>query len=727
MRGLMKHIKINALFLFLTLSISVFASLAAETKIAVDQFGYRPDAKKTAVLKNPKIGFDSLDTYTPGPELQVILSSSDEVVFSGAPVLFNEGTIDTASGDVIWWFDFSEIKSEGRYYIYDPENDMKSYEFEIKESVYNDVLKAALRVLFYQRAGFVKEAAFAGEKWADNASHLQDTSANSFFYKTDPSTAKDVHGGWYDAGDFNKYTTWTSNYVETLLLAYLDNPEAFTDDYDIPESGNDIPDIIDEVKWGLDFLLRMQNQDGSLLSIVSLKEASPPSSTTFPSFYGDANTSATLGGVKAFALGARVFRYLKLDDYADTLVLAALRAFEWAETYPDSIFHNNSSSNQSTNLGAGDQEIDNEVNRIAYRLNAALHMYELTGNKDYLLIFENNWKDLPLHKWSNFVSQYWHADQMMFFRYLKMDGASKSIQEEISTKLKTGFLKEDDFVGAFDSDGYRSFIKDYNWGSNSYKAIYGLSFAKLAEHNLDPANNDIYKEKAEEYLHYIHGVNPFTQVYLTNMSSFGATKSITTIYHSWFKDGSSEWDYVSDSTSGPAPGFLAGGPNSDYTWDECCDTESCGGEANNAKCYLESLPIQEPASKMYKDINTSWPINSWEITEPSMGYQTNYIRLLSLFVEKKGKPLSLAPEKVKQSLPLQWNAFFRASELGIQINENIQEILLLDAKQRILLQKQVYGKEVYTHVDHLAPGMYFVKVKTISGKSYVKPVLKIKP
>src|SRR5690554_2399321 len=94
MRGLMKHIKINALFLFLTLSISVFASLAAETKIAVDQFGYRPDAKKTAVLKNPKIGFDSLDTYTPGPELQVILSSSDEVVFSGAPVLFNEGTIE---------------------------------------------------------------------------------------------------------------------------------------------------------------------------------------------------------------------------------------------------------------------------------------------------------------------------------------------------------------------------------------------------------------------------------------------------------------------------------------------------------------------------------------------------------------------------------------------------------------------------------------------------------
>ena len=55
-----------------------------------------------------------------------------------------------------------------------------------------------------------------------------------------------MSGGWYDAGDYNKYTNWTASYVLEFMKAYLENPEAWGDDYNIPESGNGVPDILDE-------------------------------------------------------------------------------------------------------------------------------------------------------------------------------------------------------------------------------------------------------------------------------------------------------------------------------------------------------------------------------------------------------------------------------------------------------------------------------------------------
>ena len=83
-----------------------------------------------------------------------------------------------------------------------------------------------------------------------------------------------------------------------LLGAYVENPNVWTDDFDIPESGNGIPDILDEVKWGLDWLERMQNQDGSMLSILALEAASPPSAARGASRYGPSNSSATITSTK---------------------------------------------------------------------------------------------------------------------------------------------------------------------------------------------------------------------------------------------------------------------------------------------------------------------------------------------------------------------------------------------------------------------------------------------
>jgi hypothetical protein len=140
-------------------------------------------------------------------------------------------------------------------------------------------------MLYYQRAGQAKDAAHAGEGWTDAASFVgpgQDHDCRLYRDTSNASTARDLWGGWYDAGDLNKYTTWTAGYVQTLLRAYAENPTVWTDDYDIPESGNGIPDVLDEARWGLDYLGRLQQDDGSMLSIVGEPGASPPSSATDP-------------------------------------------------------------------------------------------------------------------------------------------------------------------------------------------------------------------------------------------------------------------------------------------------------------------------------------------------------------------------------------------------------------------------------------------------------------
>ena len=249
--------------------------------IVVDQFGYPTKASKVAVIRDPQVGYDNTVHFAPGSSYAVIDLSSGKVVKQGPPVAWNGGATDDVSGDKVWWFDFSDVTSPGTYTIVDIEKGLRSPEFQIDDRVYRNVLKHAVRMFFYQRAGFDKSAATAGSDWADAASHMrsgQDPQTRPWHAKTGSGDSgdrqiKDLHGGWFDAGDYNKYTSWTARNVIVLLRAYAENPAAFGDDTDIAESGNGVPDILDEVKWAVDWLERMQNSDGSLLCVQGLDEA----------------------------------------------------------------------------------------------------------------------------------------------------------------------------------------------------------------------------------------------------------------------------------------------------------------------------------------------------------------------------------------------------------------------------------------------------------------------
>jgi hypothetical protein len=598
--------------------------------IVVDQFGYLPDSEKIAVIRDPQAGFDAGESFTPGGTYALVDAAGSMEVFTGTPVAWNGGATDSSSGDRAWWFDFSSVSTPGSYYVLDLGNGVRSHVFDISTAVYQQVLKQAVRMFFYQRAGQAKQPPYADPAWADTASHvgpLQDHDCRLYSQPSDAATARDLWGGWYDAGDQNKYTSWTAGYVMALLQAYDENPSVWTDDYAIPESGNGVPDILDEAKWGLDFLTRMQNADGSVLSIVGLSNASPPSSATGQSLYGSANTSATLSTAGAFAYGAHVLGGVGQSAYAADLESRAISAWNWADANPNVLFYNNDGSYGTSGLGAGQQETD-DYGRLVRKLAAAVFLYEITGDTTYRSFFDANYTQVHLAQWW-WAGPFEFEGQEVLLSYTTVAGATASVVSAIQGYYQTGMGSYWELHSPA-ADPYLAQLQDYTWGSNSVKCNQGLMFQDVITYGTDAARNADARRAAERYVHYIHGVNPLGLVYLTNMNAFGAESSANEIFHSWFADGSSQWDRVGTSAHGPAPGFMPGGPNPSYQLNSCCPNDCAG-----LSCSSEPIepPLNQPAQKSYKDFNTGWPFDSWSVTEPSDGYQVKYIRLLSWFVQ----------------------------------------------------------------------------------------------
>lgn len=595
--------------------------------VVVDQFGYLPDAQKIAIIRDPEIGFDNGWDFTPGAVYQVIDSKTQAVVFEGKSVAWNNGAVDPSSGDHAWAFDFTSLTAPGTYLIRDKQAGYDSVPFEIAGNVYKPVLVQAVRMLYYQRAGFPKDAQYAGAAWTDKASHLghgQDSEARLYSAKGDKSTARDLHGGWYDAGDFNRYTRWSADYVVGLLHAYSENPAAFTDDFNIPESGNGIPDLLDEVKWEADWLVRMQNDDGSLLSVLGVAHASPPSAAKAPSYYGPASTAATYGGAGAFAYAAKIYgRLPQFADYAADLKVRAVRAWTWAQAHPHVLFYNNDARDHSDGLAAGQQEVD-DYGRAMGALSAAIYLYDLTGDSVYRDYIDAHYRENHIFT-QGITVDFDYPQTAPLLDYAATANATPQVAADIKRAFAAGY----DTMGWAQaaSDPYLAHISAYGWGSSGIKGNAGSIFADEALYGLGTHSATDDMNAAAGFVHYLHGVNPLGKVYLSNMKAFGATNSVDNLYHTWYAPGT-PWNSVSKSKYGPPPGYLVGGANPDYNWADGCPglNPACGSAP-------PSPPVGQPSQKAYADFNQSWPIDSWEVTEPSVSYQTAYIRLLARFVK----------------------------------------------------------------------------------------------
>jgi hypothetical protein len=576
------------------------------TSVKLDNFGYRPDDAKVAIF-----------SADPGATVQV-RTASGAVVFA---VPTNGGSIsskgkDASSGDQVWWVDFGPLNAPGSYHLFSASLNARSYDFVIAPDVYNDVMRTALKTFYLQRCGVAKPATYAGA-WADGeACHRADASTGPATGQVDRGP-RDLTGGWHDAGDYNKYiSSAASNAILFMLRAWEDDPRAFPDgDLNVPESGNRVSDLLDEVKWELDFFLKMELPDGSVLSQVhadgSANGASPPSADTTRRHYRDPTLESGAVFAGSCALAARVFRAAGQAGYATSLKKAALSTWGWLQ---------------------GQENSDEKVWAAAeiFRMDSSI-----TSARSYV-------DGYHAANWSGVIFNAMSYDSHAAVTYVQTSGATPTVVSAMRASIARQvdhIFSSDDFYG----NGMP--VSSYHWGSNATRAgqgVFLLQAARLGATGSHTAGE--CRRHALDILHFFHGQNPLSMVYLTNMASRGGEHSSWQLFHNWFGQSESPYSrskYVGkpssvlephypyfsgadnlgirdDKTSalGPAPGFVPGGPNRNYSGDA---TPPRGGVWPN---------------RFYRDWNDQaiWTARTWEITENSIGYQGPYVALVAAFV-----------------------------------------------------------------------------------------------
>ncbi|HXK20165.1 MAG TPA: glycoside hydrolase family 9 protein, partial [Polyangiaceae bacterium] len=401
-------------------------------------------------MVDPITGWNADQAFAPGKVYEVRSWTDGKLMLTGVPQPWNQGAVQKSSGDRGWWFDFSFLSSEGAYCIVDRENGLRSYRFEVKHSVYRDVLRAATRVFYFQRANFAKQKPFAcvGDKcWTAAADYVgpgQDREAHSVRDRANASTARDLTGGWWDAGDVNKYVTFAQPAVHQLLTAYTQKPSAFTDDFGIPESGNGIPDVLDETKVELDWLVKMQPADlngGVLLKVGNIDNGDPiPERSSFRRFYyPEPCSSSTVVAASMFAHAALVFeKFPKLKGYAEELGTRAKRAFARFQQMPRRV----DCDDGTIRSGDADKSL---VEQEQASVVAAIYLFALTGERAYTEVVAKSFqatRPMQEDRWSSYDPE--QGEALLF--YASLANADPTIKAAILER-KLGQARTADFYG----------------------------------------------------------------------------------------------------------------------------------------------------------------------------------------------------------------------------------------------------------------------------------------
>lgn len=594
---------------------SASSSVPMPNHILVDQFGYRPQDPKVAVLVQSDANADlsqNSEAYRSLFDTFVVVNLENQRVVYQAPAqIWSQGEVHSQSGDRASWFDFSSVNIPGQYVIKNIRTGEESVPFTIAKDVYKPLLIAAVRMFFYQRSGFAKQEPYADSRWTDEAAFLgpnQDTEARFVDDKENPATARDMRGGWFDAGDTNKYVTFALEPVHHLLDAYYQQPTIWTDDFNIPESGNGVPDILDELSFELDWLKRMQDEDGGVfikLGTIDFNSAEKPSLDDRPRFYGPKCSSSSIALASMLSHAAVVFKDLpQLGAESRLLQAKAIDAWDWFQSHPLA------TECDTQEIKAGDADMT-ESEQIGVAVTAAAYLFILTQDPIYQQYIREHYEQTrPFRQpalWP--LYQPYIGDALLFLS--TQPSTESDLSQAILASFRRALEEHPDLYGDQTApDPYRAYLPDdqYHWGSNSLKS-------KLGNGNYDAviyraaSDSSTYYRRALNHLHYMHGVNPLGIVYLTNMYELGAEHSANEMYHEWFGQG--DYENALTSERGPAPGYVTGGPNKNYTGD---------------------APISHfPPMKVYLD-SSSGSQKMWEITEPAIYYQSAYVKLLSKFI-----------------------------------------------------------------------------------------------
>ncbi|MEM7151724.1 MAG: glycoside hydrolase family 9 protein [Myxococcota bacterium] len=548
--------------------------------IRVNQIGYYPGQPKRAIYRTP-------DT---SPASWELVDEGGSVVATGTTTVFGE---DPASGDPLHRLDFSSVNATGKGFklrIGEHESDA----FSIDASIYARLKYDAAAYFYHNRSGIAIEMPYAGDaKWTRPAGHESDAAVECL-PELGCDYTMDVSGGWYDAGDHGKYvvnggiSVWTLlHYYERTAKLEGDLSAVADGKFSIPEQGNGVSDLLDEVRWELEMLLGMQVPEGKKwegMAFHKLHEQKwsdmplPPHEAKAPRFLHKPSTAATLNLAAVAAQAARLWKDID-PEFSARCEKAARRAFAAAQATPDQL------APGSDNVGGGPYE-DLDVSDEFYW--AAVELALTTGDAEYAKVARESKHYLAIpgptpELGGQQAPMNWQVVQALGTlslatakpgtTTLDVDGARGAVVKVAKSH-----------ASRVSSSGYPVPVQTdaggtLPWGSNSLV----LNSALVMGFAHDLTGEAQYLHGVIDAMDYLLGRNPMWQSYVTG---YGANPLENPHHRFWAHQKDEAYPL-------PPPGAVSGGPNSRLE-----------------DPYAQSLGLPGcPAQKCFVDHIESWSTN----------------------------------------------------------------------------------------------------------------------
>jgi endoglucanase len=544
---------------FLVISPALCATLFAATpttEIKVDQLGYLPVLPKVAMV-TAKAG---------ASEFTVRDAQSESVVFRGKLAAPAD---DTDSGERVQAADFSKLAKSGKYYL-DVPGVGRSWDFAIGPQVYARAWYLAMRSYYGQRCGIAVDLGpeFPGYKHA--ACHLE----GAWHASSGKSGPRESKGGWHDAGDYGRYVVNSGISTGTLLWAWeLYGQRLAKIKLNLPESGNGAPDMLNEIRWNLDWMLTMQDADGGVWHKQTSEQFCGfvmPEADKLVSFVIGTGSEpfklscATGDFAAVMAIAARVYKPYDAA-FATRALNAAEKAWTWLGAHPDVTYRNP----QGVGTGAyGDRSCADE------RIWATSELYRTTGKAEYGNWFVAHYAEFRKSIAADNPPAWPNVGALALWTYaLGMHGDERAIAAIRQDSLAAA----DAIVERTARNGYRVSLtsQNYIWGSNSVVANYGMQLLLANTFQKDPR----YVETAMDNLHYLLGRNTFSLSFVTQVGA-------NPFRHPHHRPSGA------DQNEEPWPGLLSGGPN-----------------RGRQDAAMRKLPANLPPAKSYMDDQEAYSAN----------------------------------------------------------------------------------------------------------------------
>jgi endoglucanase len=554
--------------------------------IRVNQLGYFPNAAKKATLK---VNSETAPTTT-----WQLKNSSGTVVASGTTKSYGP---DHASGETVQIIDFSSYTTPGKNYQL-VSGSATSFPFDIGKDMYSTMKYDAIKYFYHARSGIeIKMPYCVDSKWARAAGHTTDNPKLITGRNYNGPASIEGSGGWYDAGDHGKYVVnggislWTMQNIFEHSLAKGKDAQFGDSKLNIPESGNSKNDLLDETRWEMEWMLKMQIPSGydragmavhKMADVAWTALATRPDQDKQDRIYYPPSTAATLNLAACAAQAARMWKTID-PTFSAKCLTAAETAYAAAKKNP-AIYAPFGQEPGSGTYG------DNYVEDDFYW--AACELYVTTGKSDYLTDLKG-YKDalkmpVTLSGESNGMAGCfdWGATGGLGTLTLALhkSGEFKEVGESIkkaadtfiAVQAKEGYgipLAESTYVNEF--AGQSETITGYPWASNAFV----INEAIVMAYAYDVSGDSKYFNGTSESMDYLMGRNPLLQNYVTGYGE----NPLKYPHHRFF------CPQIDSTFPSAPPGFLSGGPNSG-TQDPWAS--GAGLKVNKAaaqKCFLDHV------------------------------------------------------------------------------------------------------------------------------------------